>query len=44
MTGTKAGGLKAGKTNKERYGEDFYKKIGAMGGKKAPPVVLHLIK
>ena len=35
MTGTKSGGLKAGKTNKERHGEDFYKRIGQMGGKKS---------
>ena len=33
MTGTKAGGLKAGKTNKERHGADFYKRIGSIGGK-----------
>lgn len=33
MAGTKAGGLKAGKTNKERHGEDFYKRIGQIGGK-----------
>lgn len=33
MVGTKAGGLKAAKTNKERNGEDFYKRIGQKGGK-----------
>lgn len=33
MGGTKAGGLKAAKTNKETYGKDFYVKIGKMGGK-----------
>ena len=33
MAQTKAGGAKAVKTNKERYGEDFYKKMGAKGGK-----------
>lgn len=33
MVGTKAGGAKAGKTNKERHGEDFYKIIGAKGGR-----------
>lgn len=32
MPGTKAGGLKAAQTNKEYYGDDFYKKIGAKGG------------
>lgn len=33
MTGTKAGGKKAAKTNKELHGEDFFKRIGAKGGK-----------
>lgn len=33
MAGTKAGGAKAAQTNKERYGEDFYKTIGTTGGK-----------
>ena len=32
MSGTKGGGLKAANTNKERYGEEFYKKIGSKGG------------
>lgn len=32
MSGTKAGGLKAAKTNKERHGDDFYKRIGSKGG------------
>ena len=32
MTGTKAGGQKAAKTNKERHGEGFYARIGAKGG------------
>jgi hypothetical protein len=35
MAGTKEGGLKAGKTNKARYGDDFYKNLGAKGGKKS---------
>lgn len=34
MAGTAIGGVKASKTNKEKYGADFYKKIGSMGGKK----------
>ena len=33
MAGTKAGGLKAAKTNKERHGDDFFKVIGARGGR-----------
>lgn len=33
MPGTKYGGLKAAKSNKERHGEDFYKKLGYKGGK-----------
>ena len=33
MAGTKAGGLKAAKKNLEKD-PDFYKKIGAIGGKK----------
>ena len=32
MPGTKAGGLKAKKTNLERHGDDFYRKIGKKGG------------
>lgn len=31
MSGTKAGGLKAAKTNKERYGDDWYNRIGSLG-------------
>lgn len=30
MGGTRAGGLKAAKTNVERHGKDYYKKIGRM--------------
>lgn len=33
MVGTKAGGVKAAATNKKEYGEDFYAKIGNMGGR-----------
>lgn len=32
MAGTKAGGLAAATTNKQKYGEDFYAKIGSLGG------------
>ena len=32
MVGTKAGGLKARNTNLKKYGTDFYKNIGRMGG------------
>lgn len=34
MAGTKAGGQAAALKNKEKYGEDFYKRIGSEGGKK----------
>ena len=33
MAGTKRGGKKAAKTNIELYGKDFYRKIGAIGGR-----------
>lgn len=33
MAGTKLGGIKASKTNYERHGKDFYKRIGSIGGK-----------
>lgn len=32
MSGTKAGGIKAAKTNKEKYGDDFYINMGRKGG------------
>lgn len=35
MSGTRAGGLKASQTNKNKYGADFYKNIGADGGMKS---------
>jgi len=35
MSGTRDGGLRAEQTNKQRNGDDFYKRIGAMGGKKS---------
>ena len=33
MAGTKAGGLKAADTNKRKYGNDWYSRIGKIGGK-----------
>lgn len=33
MAGTKAGGLKAARTNLERHGNGFYSRIGAKGGR-----------
>lgn len=33
MAGTIEGGRKAAELNKKKYGEDFYKNIGALGGK-----------
>lgn len=33
MAGTKKGGKLAAATNKQRYGADFYAKIGEKGGK-----------
>lgn len=35
MAGTKLGGRKAAATNKEKHGDDFYKRIGAKGGSKS---------
>jgi len=35
MAGTPEGGRKAAATNKTRYGLDFYRNIGRMGGKKS---------
>jgi general stress protein YciG len=33
MSGTKTGGLLAAVTNKRKYGDDFYARIGSKGGK-----------
>jgi general stress protein YciG len=33
MAGTKAGGKAAAATNKQKYGSDFYAKIGSKGGR-----------
>ena len=32
MAGTKIGGAKAARTARERYGDDFYARIGRKGG------------
>ena len=37
MAGTTIGGLKASKTNRKRYGKDFYKTIAAKGGRVKVP-------
>lgn len=37
MAGTKAGGLAAAETNKAKYGDDFYTRIGSLGGSKEVP-------
>lgn len=34
MPGTKLGGAKAAATNKRKYGDDFYARVGSLGGKK----------
>lgn len=34
MSGTVEGGKKASLTNKQKYGEDFFRRIGADGGRK----------
>lgn len=34
MPGTKEGGVRAANTNKAKYGDDFYQKIGKRGGAK----------
>jgi general stress protein YciG len=33
MTATRAGGLKAAKVSKQRYGDNFHRIIGAKGGR-----------
>lgn len=35
MAGTLAGGRAAAKTNKARYGKDYYKRIGKIGGSRS---------
>ncbi len=34
MAGTVKGGILAAQKNKKKHGDDFYKRIGAIGGKK----------
>ena len=34
MPGTIEGGKQAAKTNRKKYGKDFYARIGAIGGRK----------
>lgn len=34
MPGTKSGGYAARDTNKDQYGDDFYRRIGRLGGMK----------
>lgn len=33
MAGTIEGGRKARETNRSKYGEDFYKRLGVLGGR-----------
>lgn len=33
MSGTREGGAKAAATNKQRYGANFYRQIGQLGGR-----------
>lgn len=33
MAGSKEGGKRAAATNKDKYGDDFYARIGAKGGR-----------
>lgn len=37
MPGSKIGGLKTAKRNKERYGDDYYHRIGSKGGRARGP-------
>ena len=37
MAGTKAGGAKAAQTMKDKHGEDFYVRIGRLGGSVKTP-------
>lgn len=35
MAGSKVGGAKAAATNKKQFGDNFYKRIGSIGGKQS---------
>lgn len=37
MPGTVIGGKRTAKRNKEKYGEDYYKRLGQLGGKAKVP-------
>lgn len=37
MAGTREGGARAAATNIGKYGEDFYKRIGSLGGQRKVP-------
>lgn len=37
MAGTRDGGRKASITNKKKYGDDYYRRIGHQGGSKSHP-------
>jgi uncharacterized protein len=37
MAGSIEGGKKAAATNKDKFGKDYYKKVGALGGKAKVP-------
>lgn len=44
MSGTKSGGKAASKTIKQLYGDSFYKRIGAKGGKNGSTGGFHVTK
>lgn len=44
MAGTKTGGQRAAATNKTRHGEDFYARIGRIGGMRSRTGGFHYTK
>ena len=44
MAGTREGGIAAAKANKSRYGDDYYARIGAKGGRKGTTGGFHYSK